>query len=160
MRNDDSKFISFHFEGNVIYLTLSVDVEGKDINDVFNDLLFAEEHLIQEGFKEGYSKSSAEENIDAYHLGYHRGAELGSEVGFYSGFVDECLRFYKNQLPEPTKTVKNLLALQNLIEVFPCENVEDVDILALLDNIRAQFKKICAILKITAKYLEIDHYSF
>lgn len=48
------------------------------------------------------------------------------------------------------KTVHQLEKVQKLIEEFPRTNSEEHDILALLENIRAQYKKACALLKISS----------
>lgn len=116
----------------------------KDINDVFEDLLFAEERFIEEGFTEGYNESLSQENTEAYHLGYHRGAEIGAEVGYYKGIVDF---FLNSSTVYDKKITENLLSLNENISDFPKYNCENVDIIAKLNKIRAQFKKTCALLK-------------
>lgn len=120
-------------------------VPQKDINDVFDDLLFVEERLIETGYKEGFNESSSLENTEAYHLGYHRGAEFGAEIGYYKGIVEYFL--HSDGVVQDKKVLEKLEALNQSLENFPKTNVENVDIFGVFSKIRAQFKKICALLK-------------
>ncbi|KAF2899992.1 hypothetical protein ILUMI_06185 [Ignelater luminosus] len=139
----------------------AADAQDKDINDIFSDLLLSEEHLSKEGYDEGYTKGASEGNIEGYHLGYHRGAEIGAELGYYCGVVENLLMLHKeNADPRIEKNKKHLETLKTLIESFPKHNSEEVDILALADNIRTLFKKVCALFKIDAAYPEADKLSF
>lgn len=144
---------------SLYYFLLEHPVE-KDINDIFSDLLCAEDQLISEGFEEGYKKTLQNENIEAYHLGYHRGAELGAELGYYAGIVEECLSNYQNKNECSDKVLRSLESLQQKIASFPTENTESVDILALFENIRTHYKKVCAQLKLNAPFPETDQFSF
>lgn len=124
----------------------------KDINEVFDDLLFAEERLIEEGYKEGFNQSLSQDNTEAYHLGYHRGAEIGAEIGYYKGIVDIYLGRYKSadaarSSAHAKKIVENLETLNESLGNFPRSNSENVDILGRFNHIRAHFRKICALLK-------------
>lgn len=53
-----------------------------------------------------------------------------------------------------------LKALKDIIDSFPRANVDNVDILELMNNIRSKYKKVCAQLKINIKYPESDKFSF
>lgn len=96
-------------------------------------------------------------NPEAYHLGYHRGAEIGAELGYYCGFLERFIE--EDNLPSDKAkiAVKNVI---ELIEGFPKENADNVDILNLLEQIRGRFKKACALLKVNAVYSEKDNLSF
>lgn len=117
----------------------------KDINDVFDDLLFVEERLIEEGYQEGFNVSSTQENTEAYHLGYHRGAEFGAEIGYYKQIVEYFLNL--DSVAHDKKLHEKIEALNLSLENFPKTNVENVDIFGVFSRIRAQFKKICVVLK-------------
>lgn len=130
--------------------------EEKDINKVFEDLLFAEEKFIEEAYKEGLEENKIKDNIEGFHLGYHRGAEIGAELGFY--YTVTNLYLEKSSISEKTKIVLSTLKLQ--IEKFPRNNVDDVDIVDLLTKIQLLYKKACALLKITLSYPEKDNLSF
>lgn len=91
-------------------------------------------------------------------MGYHRGAEIGAEVGYYNGIVEY---FLNSDSVRDKKTITKLETLKQSLDNFPKTNVEDVDILDVLNNIRAQFKTICVRLK--SNHLlwdEIDSLSF
>lgn len=44
--------------------------------------------------------------------------------------------------------IKQLARVKELIDAFPRTNPEDLDILGMAESIRAQYKKVCAQLKI------------
>lgn len=104
-----------------------------------------EERLIEEGYQEGYNKASAQENTEAYHLGYHRGAEFGAEIGYYKQIVEYFLKL--DLVAHDKKLHEKLETLNVSLANFPKTNVENVDIFAVFSKIKAQFKKICAVLK-------------
>lgn len=128
----------------------------KDINEVFEDLLFAEERFIEEAYKEGLLQGKVKDNVEGFHLGYHRGAEIGAEIGFYHSVTNYYLD--NDSVSDKAKVV--LTSLKKLIEDFPKNNVDDVDIVELLAKIQLLYKKACALLKITLSYPERDNLSF
>lgn len=48
------------------------------------------------------------------------------------------------------KILNQLIRVKELIDSFPQKNTEEHDILGLAENIRAQYKKTCALLKISS----------
>lgn len=125
--------------------------EEQDFNDVLDNIFLSEntqcEHCYEEGFKIGREAG----NPEGYHLGYHRGAELGRELGYYLGTV--CYHLESKGNPENSyseKIVKQLEKVKELVDAFPRTNSEDHDILGLAENIRAQYKKACALLKVSS----------
>lgn len=127
----------------------------RDINELFDDILLTEEIQEEAGFAEGYIDGQKSGNTEGYHLGYHRGAELGAELGYYFGVANFHLTTTKSD-----KILKNLTNLINLIKSFPRTNDPEVDIFQSAENIRAQFKKVCALLKIDGKFPGADKLTF
>lgn len=128
-----------------------------DINDVFDDIVFIEEKLTEQGYSEGFKDGQSSGNSEGFHLGYHRGSELGAELGYYYGITT----FYLNSKAEKTtKVAGNLENLKILLEEFPQTNDETCDIFELANVIRAQFRKVCSLLKINGKYPEADALNF
>lgn len=127
---------------------------------MFDDLLFCEERIIEKSYNEGFEEGASQGNADGYHLGYHRGAEFGAEVGYYSGVVGTYLHHLENKPDTSERTLKTLKHLSELIEKFPAINKEDVDIIQQMNEIRVNFKKLCAQLKTNLAYPEIDTLSF
>lgn len=127
----------------------------RDINDIFDDIVLSEEKVAEEEYQKGFDEAVAAGNLEGYHLGYHRGAELGAELGYYDG----VLRTYLEKSPAE-RIAKVIQSCLELIERFPRTNDEQYDILQLADNIRAQFRKSCALLKINGKYPEADQLNF
>lgn len=130
--------------------------EERDINDIFDDILLTEETLEQQGYAEGFSDASSAGNTEGFHLGYHRGAELGAELGYYMGVVEVYLQL--ESIPVKHRSV--LTAVKTAITSFPTTNDEEVDIFDRANQIRSQFRRCCALLKISGKYPEADTLSF
>ncbi|CAG9854557.1 unnamed protein product [Phyllotreta striolata] len=107
----------------------------KDINDVFNDILFLEEKVIDEAYEEGYKIGAAQGNKEGYHLGYHRGAEIGSEVGYYLGVTEKYIDNYANFEEKPVKILRSLENLKQLILEFPQINSPEADVVVLKETI-------------------------
>ncbi|XP_056643020.1 protein LTO1 homolog [Diorhabda carinulata] len=133
----------------------------KDINEIFDDILLFEENIIDEAYEEGFKIGVLQGNKEGFHLGYHRGSEIAAEIGFYLGVTEKCLQYFSTKDPE--KLVKFADALENLkkcLTEFPKTNTVHVDIFELLNTIRAQYKKLCAQIKINIPYPEKTNMSF
>lgn len=123
--------------------------EEKDFNDIVDDIFLSEEKHHKDSYEEGYKAGVEAGNPEGYHLGYHRGAELGRELGYYLGVVSHYINANeKAEIKYPEKVLKNLTKVKELIDTFPRTNSEEHDILGMAENIRAQYKKACAHLKI------------
>lgn len=129
----------------------------RDINDVFDDIALCEDRKNTEGYEKGVADGKLSGNTEGYHLGYHRGAELGAELGYYYGILSEYSKSERNKTDRQKKSIESVL---KLIDNFPRTNDEQADIFNLADNIRAQYRKTCAILKISGKYPDSDQLSF
>lgn len=129
----------------------------RDVNDVFDDILFCEEQITESAYEEGIKKGQSEGNPEGYHLGYHRGAEIGAELGYYLGVVQVHLGKEENKAK---KVYASLEKLKQLIESFPKTNDDQFDITGGLDEIRALYRKACSLLKIDGKFPEADKLNF
>lgn len=72
-------------------------------------------------------------------------------LGYYLGTV--CYHLENKDKPENSyseKVIKQLEKVKELVDAFPRTNSEDHDILGLAENIRAQYKKTCALLKVSS----------
>lgn len=133
----------------------SKKIVDRDINELFDDILLTEEIQEEEGYSEGYLDGQKSGNTEGYHLGYHRGAELGAELGYYLAVATTHIEKTKSD-----KILKNLTNLKDLINSFPKTNDPEVDIIQSAENIRALFKKVCALLKIDGKFPGADKLTF
>ncbi|GAB0097847.1 uncharacterized protein DMENIID0001_135250 [Sergentomyia squamirostris] len=128
--------------------------DEKDINDIFDDIACTEDKISQEGYEEGFAKGIAAGNTEAYHLGYHRGAEFGGELGYYAGFVEA----FKDCRDD--KSAASLVTLKESLEKFPKFNDTNVDFVGEFQKIRAQFRKVCALLKVKSTFQSSTDLSF
>ncbi|KAK9874677.1 hypothetical protein WA026_005497 [Henosepilachna vigintioctopunctata] len=133
----------------------------KDINDIFDDILFSEEKISQQGFEEGYRVGATQENTEAYHLGYHRGAEIGAELGFYYSFINHYIETHQSERAQISdKLSKTISSLKDSIEKFPHNNDENTDLKDSLSNIRVKFKLVCSLLKVNVSFSEGGELTF
>lgn len=138
--------------------TSEKEPSDSDINDIFDEIALCEDRTNAQGYQKGVVDGSSAGNTDGYHLGYHRGAELGAELGYYYGML---LAYLKNGGENTTdRQQKSIESVLKLIDNFPRTNDDQADIFSLADNIRAQYRRTCAILKINGKYPDSDQLSF
>ncbi|KOB76261.1 Uncharacterized protein OBRU01_05388 [Operophtera brumata] len=107
-----------------------------DFNDVLDGIFLCEDREHKQSYSEGFQVGTDAGNPEGYHLGYHRGAELGREL----------------ETKYSDKILTQLTKVKDLIETFPRDNSEEADILGQAETIRAQYKKTCALLKISSAY--------
>ncbi|CAH0552938.1 unnamed protein product [Brassicogethes aeneus] len=136
-----------------------IDKGEKDINDVFDDLLLSEEKVIEKAYEEGFNKGINQGNPEGFHLGYHRGSEFGAELGYYAGVVETYMK-YLEKAGTNERVHKTIDILNKLIKHFPIVNDHNADIIELMNEIRANFKKLCAQLKVNLSYPDLDELSF
>lgn len=129
---------------------------------MFDDLLLVEERLSEESYQRGLQVGAEQGNVDAYHFGYHRGAEIGAELGFYYGALcaQESSGRKGTEETTPAKGDVLLAELKKEIEEFPTFNDLEVDLLERLVKLRNKYKKVCVLLKISAKYPKPNELSF
>lgn len=121
----------------------------KDFNDVLDDIVLSEQKEHQISYEEGYTAGIEAGNPEGYHLGYHKGAELGREIGYYLGIVTHYInQNEKSDTKYSDKVIHQLTKVKELIDTFPRTNAEDQNILGMLETVRSQYKKACALLKI------------
>ncbi|XP_066257172.1 protein LTO1 homolog [Euwallacea similis] len=130
---------------------LSAKVKEVDINEVFEDILFSEEKVIEDAYQHGYQIGTSEDSIEGYHLGYHRGAEFGSELGYYEALAQYYIENAEN-LRIPSKILKPLNALKEGCDEFPHTNSEETDLFEAIEKLRVLYKKIAAQLKIKSDF--------
>lgn len=117
--------------------------EERDINDIFDDIVLTEEKLSKESYAEGFQAGVEEGNLEGYKLGYAQGVNVGEELGEIYGICQAYLLLTSSE-----KVKKSLIQLQSTIDSFPRTNDPDADIVGELENIRNQFKKVRAMLRL------------
>lgn len=114
-----------------------------DINEVFDNIVLTEEKLSQKSYEEGFQEGIIQGNLEGYKLGYAKGVELGEELGNYYGLALINLNSTKSE-----KIQKHLQLLIKRIDEFPKINDPEKDLIGEIQEIRTQFKKIKAMLKL------------
>lgn len=115
----------------------------RDINDIFDDIVLTEEKLSKDSYDEGFQAGVAEGNLEGYKLGYAQGINVGEELGDIYGICLGHLLLSKSE-----RVKKSLIQLKTSIDNFPKTNDPEADIVGDLENIRAQFKKVKAMLRL------------
>ena len=107
-----------------------------DDGDIFAEVLSLEESAFQQGFAEGRLHATQE----ARRQGEEAGQQLGEELGFYEGFSS----LSADVPPRAQQTLERLKAilasLRTETEPWTSELVQEA---------RAQFRAVCAMLKLT-----------
>ena len=122
-------------------------------DNAWNKVVLLDDVSTQEGFQEGEKVRQKKDELEGFHLGLDKGQEIGSELGLYQGFAISWIKVCQRkedslQTKSVLKARKVLEKLKNSCEEFPSENIEDVDHLQLLQEIRAKYKLVCQLLKI------------
>jgi len=127
--------------------------DSEDINDVFDAINSSEEKILKTGFEEGFEQGSIEGEKEGFVLGLSKGSELGTEIGFYQGFAEGWLsELRSNQEKRSEKTIIQLEKLVNLASQFSNTNSKDVDISDQLRDVRARFKTVCSMLRVSSEF--------
>lgn len=125
-----------------------MSLESADINDVFDEIAFSEDKIVQEGFCEGLKKGIKEAEEEGYHLGFHKGIEFGYELGYYGGVVKYFLSSHESKEFEVSDKIFHILVkLDALISSYPPTNCSNTDILQLKSEIKSLFRRLCSLLK-------------
>jgi len=63
-----------------------------DLNDIFDDIVLAENRRFDEGFREGVNRSKAEGYAEGFGLGLGKGLQVGTTLGYYRKFAEAHLQ--------------------------------------------------------------------
>lgn len=141
------KFISFFLSISMAEAVVSIGSE--DIDRAFEDVFLIEEKLKKQGFDQGRQVGLSKLKSEGFELGFSKGQEVGREIGFYLGFCQAWMPLVqKLEDKKQQKVLITLDKLQNLCQTFPDSNDINVDITEPLSEIRAKFKKACALLNL------------
>lgn len=127
-----------------------------DVNDLFDSITFSEDRLVDSGYQEGYKQGSLEGDQEGFHLGFQKGSELGQEIGFYQGFAEGWVHELNLKEKKPERVLNQLEKLNNLLDKFPTSNKKDNDIEEIIREIRAKFKTVCSMLKVSSQFESQD----
>ncbi|XP_055854786.1 protein LTO1 homolog [Episyrphus balteatus] len=126
-------------------------LEERDINDIFDDIALIEEKLSKKSYQEGFEDGVKEGNLEGYKIGYAQGVSLGEELGSYYGTVIAHL-----QLPHSERIRKTLELVKSAIEKFPRANDPEADIVGEIQQIRTQYKKLKAMLRLPTEETSVE----
>ncbi|XP_057322278.1 uncharacterized protein LOC130665747 [Microplitis mediator] len=135
--------------------TVMSDNDNIDVNEVFENLLLAEDIAEKTGFEKGVEAGKSQ-LLKGYHLGYHRASVLAAQLGYYSGIVEYCL----NEKSLSSKAIEQAKKLKDEIKQFPKTNDETFDIIKHSEDIKFKFTKLCSLAKINAAYPEAEKLDF
>ncbi|XP_074093585.1 uncharacterized protein LOC141523912 [Cotesia typhae] len=135
--------------------TIMSDNDNVDVNEVFENLLLAEDIAEKSGFYEGV-EAGKNQLLKGYHLGYHRASVLAAQLGYYSGVIEYCL----HEKNFSAKVLGQAKKLKDEIRKFPKDNDETFDIEQGLENIKVKFTKLCSLAKINSAYPEAEKLDF
>ena len=147
-----------------------------DLNDIFNDIVLAENNSFDRGFEEGISKSRADGFAEGFALGLGKGLQVGTTIGYYRQFAELILRSLDciierstsegSKRPFPSVGAKRVDILENfpparrekleqsvkillqLIDDFAPHDCESEALFTQLEKIESKYKQIKALLNL------------
>lgn len=133
---------------------MSDEVKETDINEAFENLLFAEDLAGKAAYEEGFA-AGRNQMFEGYHLGYHRASSLAAQLGYYFGVL-----MHLKQSSNVPKILEQVQRSIEDIEKFPVDNDDAVDIFDKFESIKLNFRKICSLAKLDATYPEANKLEF
>ena len=117
--------------------------------DPFESLLFIEQRLQEEGYREGHGHGVAEGLKEAVEAGKANGQDVAWEIGYYLGFAQTWLRLLRTK-PEPEeKKTKVLSALVGALQSFKILDIESTtEYRKAFSLLQAKYKQALALLKV------------
>ncbi|KYN40854.1 hypothetical protein ALC56_04745 [Trachymyrmex septentrionalis] len=137
---------------------MSQEKKDLDVNEVFEDLLFAEEIAQKSGYEKGY-ESGREQLLKGYHLGYHRASIIAARLGYYSGVLEHYLQNNDIAKCEKAMTIAKKL-LEDIRSTLPNHQDDNLNILQAVEDIKFKYAKFCSLAKISSLYPETDRLEF
>ncbi|KAL1935814.1 hypothetical protein VTP01DRAFT_4954 [Rhizomucor pusillus] len=114
------------------------------------------ENMFQEyGYEDGLRDGELSGELEGRIFGCEKSFELGREIGFYAGVAETWMQLAQ-KYPDKvsSKALKNLHALQTMVDEFPKENCPNTDMFALRDKMKAKMKVIGSLLGFHQKFQE------
>lgn len=131
-------------------------MQSKNINDVFDDLLFAEEIAQKKGYEEGYLVGK-KELFEGYHLGYHKASAVSSQLGFFNGILEGYLLTHHENVSSKIKILAEQI-IQD-IKQFPQEN-SIANRNENFQDIKSKYLMFCSLSKIHVVHAQTNKLDF
>ncbi|XP_003725769.1 protein LTO1 homolog [Strongylocentrotus purpuratus] len=135
-----------------------------DEDDIFDSVVMAEERCQAAGYEDGFKKGQELGREQGLVMGMEKGGQIGDELGFYFGFIVTWRALLKNKpdgdkdVPRPLKIIESLI---DIIKELPQEEPNSVKYWDIIQKIRAKFKQVASLLKISVNYTpKTEHKGF
>ncbi|KAM6950911.1 protein LTO1 homolog [Lycodopsis pacificus] len=121
--------------------------------DVFDDILLADERFRGEGYLEGFERGTRRGLQDGRRHGASHGAKLSTELSFYYGFTItwRCLLQQKTDV-RARKRRKALEALLGLVQSSPHDDPQSAQLQQHMERVRAKFRQVCSMLSVPTDF--------
>ncbi|XP_032393994.1 protein LTO1 homolog [Etheostoma spectabile] len=125
----------------------------KEEEDIFDDILLADERFRGEGYREGFDKGTHRGLQDGRRHGTAHGAKLSTEISFYYGFAVtwKCLLQHNTNV-KSGKRMKAVEALLGLIQNSPHDDPQSEKLQEHMERLRAKFRQVCSMLSVPADF--------
>ncbi|KAL6112646.1 lto1 [Pungitius sinensis] len=121
--------------------------------DLFDNILLADERFRGEGYQEGFHRGSRRGLQEGRRHGASHGAKLSTEISFYYGFAVtwRCLLRQSADV-RSRKRVKALEALLALIHTSPHDDPQSAHLQEHTEKLRAKFRQVCSMLSVPTDF--------
>ncbi|KAI9488676.1 hypothetical protein BDB00DRAFT_877145 [Zychaea mexicana] len=118
-----------------------------------DSLVYLEEMFQQYGHEDGMRDGKDSGVLEGRIFGCEKSFELGREIGFYDG----CAKTWRelaerHQDKISSRVLKNIQALEKMVDEFPRDNCPNTDMFAARDKMAAKMKVIASLLGVNQKF--------
>jgi len=133
---------------------MTMNIEGKnscgpdegllDLDDLLETANLSEGKIFEEGFGQGLEEGLKQGRLESWTVGLTQGVNVGLELGDAMGFSEEVANSIASgtlklmSVQEESRIKKLCEEISDLVKKFPTCNVNEVDLVRLLEDIRAK----------------------
>lgn len=129
--------------------------------DDFDSIIFAESEWREKGFTEGIKHGERLGREIGIPMGIQKGREVAEEIVFYLGFSETFINILEMKPRDNSDKVTTILKRTiALITTLTQSSPKDDNYCELISNIRANFKRVASILKVSVGYKNKDVSSY
>lgn len=126
---------------------------GSGNEDLFDNIIMADERFRREGYREGFEKGTCRGFLYGRKHGISHGAKLSIEISFYYGYaITWKYLLQSNTDVKSRKRMKALKSLLGLIQNYPRDDPQSLELQEDMMKLRAKFRQVCTMLGVSTDF--------